>query len=199
MTGDLLLAFTGFAFSSSITPGPNNTMLLASGANYGFRRTVPHIAGINLGFVAMFVLVAIGLGALFTALPQLYLVLRYAGALYLLWLAWKIARAGSVQPGRAGGRPLTLWQAAAFQWVNPKAWIIVVGAVTVYLPVHHAFGPDLAALALVLLAVSAPCTSVWAGGGTVLRPLLRHPWRVRAFNVGMAALLVLSLMPLVRA
>ncbi len=197
MTADLLLAFTGFAFSSSITPGPNNTMLLASGANYGFRRTVPHLAGVTLGFAAMFVLVAAGLGQLFAALPQLYFVLRYAGALYLLWLAWKIARAGSVEPGKAAGRPFTLWQAAAFQAVNPKAWIIIVGAVTVYLPAH-AFGPDLMALALALVAVSVPCTSVWASGGTVLRPLLRHPARARLFNISMAALLVLSLMPLVR-
>lgn len=116
----LLLAFAGFAFVSSITPGPNNAMLLASGVNYGFRRTVPHIAGISLGCVAMVLLVGLGLEQAFAAVPQLYDVLRYTGAAYLLWLAWKIARAGPVVEGASGGRPMTFCQAAAFQWINPQ-------------------------------------------------------------------------------
>ena len=124
MTAELLLAFAGFAFVSSVTPGPNNAMLLASGVNYGFRRTVPHIAGISLGCVAMLILVGLGLGRLFAAVPQLYLILRYAGAAYLLWLAWKIATAGPMTDQKAASRPMTFWQAAAFQWVNPKAWIL---------------------------------------------------------------------------
>ncbi len=107
MTAALLLAFIGFAFVSSITPGPNNTMLLASGVNYGFRRTLPHIAGISLGCMVMLLLVGLGLGQVFAALPQLYGVLRYAGAAYLLWLAWKIATAGAMTAHESeGGRPL---------------------------------------------------------------------------------------------
>lgn len=196
MTPALLLAFAGFAFVSSITPGPNNTMLLASGANYGFRRTVPHIAGISLGCMAMLLLVGLGLGQAFAAVPLLYDVLRCAGAVYLLWLAWKIATAGMVGDHGAGsGRPLTFWQAAAFQWVNPKAWIMVVGAASTYAP-RDDFGRGVVVLAVLLGLVNAPSICVWAGFGTALRPWLSQPRRVRVFNVGMALLLVLSLLPM---
>ena len=196
MTPGLLLAFAGFSFVSSITPGPNNTMLLASGVNYGFRRTVPHIVGISLGCVVMLLLVGFGLGQAFTAIPWLYGALRYAGALYLLWLAWKIATAGPMaDPKLPGGRPMTFWQAAAFQWVNPKAWILVVGAVSTYAP-RDDFARGVALLALLLGVVNAPSICIWAGFGTVLRPYLSHPRRVRVFNVAMALLLVLSLLPM---
>lgn len=189
-----MLAFVSFAFVSSITPGPNNAMLLASGVNYGFRRTVPHIAGISLGCVAMLILVGFGLGEVFAAVPLIYGVLRYAGAAYLLWLAWNIAQAGPMTVRGAGGQPMTFWQAAAFQWVNPKAWIMVVGAVTTYAP-RDAFAQNVAVLAVLLGLVNLPSICVWAGCGTVLRPFLSHPGRVRAFNGAMALLLVLSLLP----
>ncbi len=189
-----MLAFAGFAFVSSITPGPNNAMLLASGANYGFRRTVPHIAGISLGVVAMLVLVGFGLGQVFAAVPLIYVVLRCAGAAYLLWLAWTIARAGPMTGRQGSGRPMTFWQAAAFQWVNPKAWIMVVGAVTTYAP-RDGSGQNVAALAVLLGLVNASSVSVWAGFGTALRPFLSDPGRVRLFNWTMALLLVLSLLP----
>ncbi len=185
-----MLAFVGFAFVGSITPGPNNAMLLASGVNYGFRRTVPHIAGISLGCVAMLVLVGLGLGQVFAAVPLIYGVLRYAGAAYLLWLAWTIARAGPMTGRPAGGQPVTFWQAALFQWVNPKAWIMVVGAVTTYAP-RDGFGRNIAVLAVLLGLVNLPSICVWAGCGTVLRPFLSHPGRVRAFNW----VLALSLLP----
>ena len=195
MTPELLLAFAGFAFVSSITPGPNNTMLLASGVNYGFRRTVPHIAGISLGCVFMLILVGLGLGQVFAAVPQFYDVLRYAGAAYLLWLAWKIATSGPMVDQKATGRPLTFLQAAAFQWVNPKAWIMVVGAASTYAP-RDDFGRNVIVLAILLGLVNAPSICVWAGFGTALRPLLSRPSRVRAFNVIMALLLVASLLPM---
>ena len=189
-----MLAFVGFAFVGSITPGPNNAMLLASGVNYGIRRTVPHIAGISLGCVAMLVLVGLGLGQVFAAVPLIYGVLRYAGAAYLLWLAWTIARAGPMTGRPAGGQPMTFWQAALFQWVNPKAWIMVVGAVTTYAP-RDGFGRNIAVLAVLLGLVNLPSICIWAGCGTVLRPFLSHPGRVRAFNWVMALLLALSLLP----
>lgn len=192
MTLELLLAFAGFAFVSSVTPGPNNTMLLASGVNYGFRRTVPHIAGISLGCVAMLILVGLGPGQVFTAVPQLYLVLRYAGAAYLLWLAWKIANAGPMTDQKAVSQPMTFWQAAAFQWVNPKAWILVIGAVSTYAP-RDGFGLN---VAMLLGLVNAPTICIWAGFGTAVRPLLTHPGRARMFNVTMALLLILSLLPM---
>ena len=191
----LLLAFASFAFANSITPGPNNAMLLASGVNHGLRRTLPHIAGIVLGCVVMFVLIGLGLGQVFAAFPQLYAVLRYMGAAYLLWLAWKIACAGPMTGQAAGRRPLTFWQAAAFQWVNPKAWIISVGAVSTYVP-RDGLGRNMALLAVLLVLVMAPSNAVWAGGGAMLRPLLFHPGRARVFNVTMALLLVLSLAPI---
>jgi threonine/homoserine/homoserine lactone efflux protein len=195
MTPALMLAYASFAFVGSITPGPNNAMLLASGLNYGFRRTVPHIAGVSFGCVAMLVLVGLGLGAVFTAVPIFYTALRYAGVAYLLWLAWRIARSGPMADRQTSGRPMTFWQAAAFQWVNPKAWILVVGAVSTYAP-RDGFALNVAVLALLLGLVNAPSICVWAGFGTLLRPFLSDPRRVRVFNVAMAALLVLSLLPI---
>ncbi len=195
MTPGLLIAFIGFAFVSSITPGPNNTMLLASGANHGFRRTLPHIAGISLGCAVMLVLVGLGLGQAFAAVPVLYEVLRYAGAAYLLWLAWKIATSGPMPDRKSAGRPFTFLQAAAFQWVNPKAWIMVVGAATTYAP-REGFGRNVVVLAILLGLVNAPSVSVWAGFGTALRPFLSHPGRVRVFNSVMALLLIASLLPM---
>lgn len=195
MNAAVLTAFCGFAFVASVTPGPNNAMLLASGVNYGFLRTLPHIAGISLGCVVMLLLVGLGLGQMFSAVPQLYGVLRYAGAAYLLWLAWKIARSGPTQERRAEGRPMTFWHAMAFQWVNPKAWVMVVGAVSTYAP-RQDFARNVMVLALLLGLVNTPTVCVWAGFGTALRPLLSHPVRVRIFNVTMALLLVASLVPL---
>jgi len=190
-----MLAFASFAFASSITPGPNNTMLLASGVNHGFRRTVPHIAGISLGCMAMLILVGLGLGEVFAAVPFIYGALRCAGAAYLLWLAWNIAQAGPMADRKASVRPMTFWQAVAFQWINPKAWIMVVGAVSTYAP-RDGFGQNVVVLALLLGLVNTPSICVWAGCGTALRPFLSHPVRVRVFNVMMALLLVLSLLPI---
>ncbi|HJS85841.1 MAG TPA: LysE family translocator [Acetobacteraceae bacterium] len=195
MSAELLLAFAGFAFATSITPGPNNAMLLASGVNHGFRRTLPHMAGVCLGCVLMLVLVALGLGALFTATPVLYVALRYISGAYLLWLAWRIARSGPVAAGHGRGRPMSFLEAAAFQWVNPKAWIMVVGAVTTYAP-RDGFPRAVAVIAVLFLAINAPSISLWAGCGVALRRVLTHPRRVRAFNGAMALLLVLSLYPL---
>jgi threonine/homoserine/homoserine lactone efflux protein len=197
MTADLLLAYSGFAFVTSVTPGPNNVMLLASGVNHGFRRTLPHVAGVSLGCVLMLVLVGLGLGELFAAVPMLYSTLRYASCAYLLWLAWHIARSGPVAAGGRRGRPMTFLQAAAFQWVNPKAWVLVVGAVTTYAP-REDFLRSVAVLAVLLALINTPCISLWAGCGVALRRALSHPARVRAFNVTMGLLLVLSLYPIVR-
>jgi threonine/homoserine/homoserine lactone efflux protein len=135
MTADLLLAFIAFAFVTSVTPGPNNMMLLASGVNFGLRRSLPHMFGISLGFMLLVASVGLGLGQVFEQVPMLYNVLRYAGAAYLLYLAWKIANAGAPDSqGDASAKPFSFLQAAAFQWVNPKAWIMAIGAITTYTP-----------------------------------------------------------------
>ena len=132
--GDLLSALVLFAFVASATPGPNNMMVLTSGVNYGFRRSIPHMAGIALGFGLMILLVGLGFGQLFEWLPWLYAALKVLSVAYMVWLAWKIATAGPVTPdSRASdARPLTFLQAAAFQWINPKAWTICLAAVAAY-------------------------------------------------------------------
>jgi threonine/homoserine/homoserine lactone efflux protein len=192
MTPDLLLALAAFAFVTSVTPGPNNLMLLASGANFGLRRTLPHMLGIALGHAAMVALVGLGLAALFEAQPRLKLALATVSTVYLLWLAWRIATAAPPGEGRAPGRPMTFLEAAAFQWVNPKAWTMALGAVSLY-----ATGTVASALtvACVFAAVNLPSVSIWAALGVRLRRLLGGRARLRAFNRVMAALLVASLWP----
>src|SRR5215472_9311050 len=127
MTLDQILTFVLFAFAISITPGPNNTMVLASGANFGLWPTIPHLLGIDLGFALMIIAVGVGIGGLFAAFPALHAALRYIGALYLLFLAWKIATAGRTDGATGRKKPLSFLQAASFQWVNPKGWIAATG------------------------------------------------------------------------
>lgn len=194
MTLDQILAFALFAFVISITPGPNNTMVLASGANFGLRPTIPHLLGIDLGFALMIIAVGSGIGGLFTALPELQTGLRYVGALYLLYLAWKIA--SSARPDTQAGRrkPLSFLQAATFQWVNPKGWIAATGAVATYTPAAGYFA-NLVTVAAVFALVMGPCITLWAAVGTSFRRLLSKPAYLRAFNAAMAVLLVASLYP----
>jgi threonine/homoserine/homoserine lactone efflux protein len=194
MTPDLLLGLLAFAFVSSITPGPNNLMMMSSGANYGIRRSIPHALGISLGHAFMVVLVGLGLAQVFEAAPWTKTALAAISVAYLLWLAWRIANAPP--PGRpaAEGRPLTFLQAAAFQWVNPKAWTMALTAVTLY----TAGGPwAVLPVALVFALVNLPSISCWLLMGVQIRRLLTSPARLRAFNWTMAALLVASLWPTV--
>ncbi|PQP03396.1 lysine transporter LysE [Pseudomonas frederiksbergensis] len=193
---DLLLGFALFALVTSITPGPNNTMLLASGVNFGFNRTIPHMLGITCGFFVLVVAVGFGLGTVFQTYPLLYTVLRYVGAAYLLYLAWKIARSGPVAEGEQGeGKPISYLGAAAFQWVNPKAWIMASGAISTYTPMQGYF-TNVIVIAAVFALINLPSVGVWAGCGTLLRNVLRDRRWLRLFNWGMALLLVASLYPL---
>jgi threonine/homoserine/homoserine lactone efflux protein len=192
MTPDLLVALALFGFVSSITPGPNNTMLMASGANFGFARTVPHLSGVVVGFPLMVIGVGLGLGGLFAAVPLLHDVLRILGAAYLLYLAYKLATSDSLSSGRSAAAPMTFWQAVAFQWVNPKAWAMALGTVTNFAPKDH-YAQNVVIAALVFALVNGPCVSSWAGFGVVLRRFLARPGALRAFNVTMAVLLVGSL------
>jgi threonine/homoserine/homoserine lactone efflux protein len=196
VTFDLLLAFVAFAFVTAVTPGPNNVMLLASGVNFGFLRSVPHMLGIAFGMMVLVAAVGVGLGGLFRAYPMLYEVLRWVGAAYLLYLAWGIARSGAPKKaGGAAGRPMGFVGAAAFQWVNPKAWVMALGAVTAYVP-QDGYFRNVLVVAVVFGLVVAPSVGVWAGFGMALRRFLESPGRVRSFNLAMALLLVLSLYPL---
>lgn len=196
MTYETLLALMTFAFVSSITPGPNNLMVLASGANFGLRRTMPHLLGICLGHAFMVLLIGMGLGQVFETWPVAHMALKVASVAYMGWLAWKIAHSAAPQGAQATGRPFSFLQAAAFQWVNPKAWVMGVTAVTVYAdPGGGLYGALLVALAF--CATNFPSVTVWAWMGTQVARWLRSPIRLRTFNWTMAALLMASLIPVV--
>jgi threonine/homoserine/homoserine lactone efflux protein len=195
---ETLIPYALYCVAMSGTPGPNNVMVLASGANYGFMRTQPHIWGINIGFSLMMFILALGLGSVFLAEPRLQIALKIIGVAYMLWLAFKIATAGGVSDGQAEGKPLTFLQGAAFQWVNPKAWMMILGAVSVYGPSGYTPFEKALYLSLVMLVAGAPPTHIWAAFGMGIRRFLQNPKALRAFNITMAALLVLSLIPMLR-
>jgi len=193
MALDLLPALVAFAFVTVITPGPNNLMLMASGANFGFRRTVPHMLGVGLGFPSMVVLVGLGVMQVFDTWPASYTLLRGLSVAYLLYLAWRIANAAPPEATAPGGRPLGFLQSAAFQWVNPKAWSMALSAITLY-----AASRDLAAVLWVggvYVGVSAISTTGWTILGQELRGLLTNRARLHVFNRVMAGLLVATLIP----
>lgn len=196
MSLEVFLSLLLFAFATSITPGPNNMMLLASGVNFGFRRTIPHMLGIGGGFLVLLLAVGLGLGAVLTAFPPLFVALKIAGGLYLLWIAWKIGSARALgEGGRSGARPMTFLEAAAFQWVNPKAWVMAISAMAAY-TTEERYLFTVLVVAFAFAVVNLPSVSTWAGFGSVLREWLSHPVRLKWFNVIMAVLLVLSLWPM---
>jgi len=195
MSTTLLLSFLTFALVSSITPGPNNVMLMASGANFGFRPTLPHLAGVSLGFAAMVILVGLGLAGIFAAAPWLYEILRWVGAAYLVFFAYKIATSKGLGSSENKGRPVTFLQAVAFQWVNPKAWSMILSAVTTFAPPDPTIG-HIGLLTLLLCAVGLPCSLIWMTFGLGLKNFLSQPGALRAFNITMAVLLIVSLYPL---
>jgi threonine/homoserine/homoserine lactone efflux protein len=185
-----------FAMVTSITPGPNNTMLLASGVNFGLRRTVPHMLGISAGVAFMSILVGFGLAQAFARFAWMYTVLETVSVLYLLYLAWKIATSSTVQLRAGERRPMGFLEAAAFQWINPKAWMMVLTAATT-IHLHASLSINAALMALVFIVVGLPCITVWAAGGVSLRRFLGDPRRLRLFNWTMATLLLASLYPIV--
>jgi threonine/homoserine/homoserine lactone efflux protein len=193
MTYETLLSLATFAFVTSITPGPNNLMLMASGANFGLRRTVPHMLGIGIGFVAMVIIVGLGLAQLFTAMPALYTVLKFLSIAYLLYLAWRIATADGMGSANKTGRPMTFLEAALFQWVNPKAWTMALASIAIYAP-SQTFAA-IALVAIVFGAINLPSVSTWTVLGQQMKRFLTTGRRLRIFNWTMAALLVLSLIP----
>ncbi|MGL4243225.1 MAG: LysE family translocator [Beijerinckiaceae bacterium] len=195
---ETLLPYILYCVAMSGTPGPNNVMVLASGVNYGYRASLPHIFGINIGFSLMMFLMALGLGAVFLAEPRLQTALKIIGIAYMLWLAWKIATASGVGEGETRGRPMTFLEGAAFQWVNVKAWMMIMGAIAVYAPPGYTPLQKALYLSLVMLIAGAPPTHVWTLFGVGIRRFLQNPRALRAFNVTMALLLVASLVPMLR-
>lgn len=196
MTYELFTGLVLFAFASSITPGPNNIMLMASGVNFGLRRTLPHMLGVSIGHGAMTLILGLGLVQIFEIIPWLRTALTVISVAYLLWLAWRVANAAPPADAREGTRPLTFLQAAGFQWVNPKAIYMSIYAQTNFAPEATGWGGAVA-VAVVFALVNLPSVATWVWGGTQLRRWLDGPGRLKAFNWTMAALLVLSLYPMV--
>ena len=195
MSNPLLIAFIVFAAVMYLTPGPNNIMVLSSGLTYGFRPTVPHIAGITFGCAFMVAAVGLGFGTVFVAYPVLQTILKYAGAAYLVYLAAMIAMSEPVKPGEDNGRrPMTFWGAALFQWVNVKGWVMVIGTITAYAGIAR-FPWNIAIQVVLCLVLGVVSTSVWTLSGSSLRTLMTSPRAVRVFNIVMAALLLASLIP----
>ena len=183
-----------FAFVSGITPGPNNIMVMSSGVNFGLRPSLPHVAGTLGGIFLVMLLAGEGVNGLLHAFPWLYNALRFAALLYMLYLAWRIAATSTVHEGGKATRPLTFLQAAAFQWVNPKVWAVGLAAITTFArPAHLA--TDVVAVAAVVVVTSAPNLLIWTVFGTLMRRALSSPGAARFFNLTMAILLVLSLVP----
>jgi threonine/homoserine/homoserine lactone efflux protein len=191
----VILASFPFLLSMAFTPGPNNILVASSGVNFGFRATIPHILGITLGFPMMLLLVGLGLARVFIAVPAVHLVFKYVSIAYLLYLAWRIATAAAVGDARGTAKPLTFLQAAAFQWVNVKAWVTAVSAVATYTLVNSSLPLQIFAIALVALATACASASSWTLFGHFLRDYLHTESRRRLFNYGMAGLLVLSIVP----
>ncbi len=191
----LFAALCLFAFASSITPGPNNMMLMASGANFGWKRTFPHWLGVVTGFSIMIVGCGLGLGGLFTAFPVLHEILKWVGAAYLVWLAYKVGSSKKLSGGGSSGKPMSFLAAVAFQAVNPKAWAMALTAVTVYLPPQNYLANLMIATA-VFAGINAPCVACWLSFGIGMRRFLENPKALQAFNIVMALLLIASLIPM---
>ena len=195
MTFEIFVALCIFSLVSSVTPGPNNVMLFASGVNFGFSRTIPHMFGISIGFGVMLACVGAGIGIVVTQAPWALLAIKIVGGLYMLYLAWKIANAGPVKVAEGQAKPMSFLAAAAFQWVNPKAWMMATFAMATY-TAHGSYALNVAIVSLVFAAINLPAVGVWAGFGMALRQWLRDPVRLKIFNITMALLLVASLWPM---
>lgn len=200
----LILSFFQFCVTMSITPGPNTMMLAVSGVNFGFKRTLGHMLGITIGFPIMFIAAGFGLGEVFTLFPTLYDILKIVGFIYLLYLAWKIANfSGSMfndnedlSTLRTGSKPFSFWQAAGFQWLNPKAWVFVLVSSTNYTSMESQWPllSQIMLLSFIVFLVSIPAVTIWAYFGSALAPLLKNNTIRRVFNVTMAVLIVVSVL-----
>jgi threonine/homoserine/homoserine lactone efflux protein len=195
MTWNLALALIAFSAITAFTPGPNNTLLMASGMNFGFKRSLPLVLGVCIGFPFMIACVGLGLGKVFDVFPVLYTALKYAGAAYMLWMAWKIANSGPAGEADADAKPLSFVNMALFQWINPKGWIMSVTALAAYtLPDHYYVG--VASVVAAFMFMGFTSASTWTLFGSALRHVMNDARYYRWINYALAALLVLSLVPI---
>ncbi len=195
----MLISIASFTMATVMTPGPNNIMLLSSGLTFGYKRTIPHILGVMLGFPLMVVCVGLGIGTIFELFPMVFTILKVVGITYLLWMAWKIANSkGSYDTqGSSSGRPFTFIQAAVFQWVNPKAWIMAITSTASFTT-----NPDIVLIQILVIAFIYMCsglisTNSWALGGVFLKKLIKNERSIRIFNITMAVLIVASVLPFI--
>jgi threonine/homoserine/homoserine lactone efflux protein len=186
------IALVGFSFASSVTPGPNNVLLWASGASFGLRRTLPHVFGTAVGIGLMTLAVAAASGAILAAIPGLATAMKVGGTLYLLWLAWQILRAGALERTDVA-RPFGLISAAAFQLINPKAWIFAFGAVTTFRPADVPVVAGSMLVVVTMMAVIVPTALLWAGAGDVIGRMVTSRRARRVVSLGLAALLLGSI------
>jgi len=186
-----------FILATSITPGPNNVMILASGANHGFKKSIPHLLGIDLGFPIMMIAVGLGAGQLFQQSPAIFSWLKIIGVIYLSYLAFKIATAPVQNFESIKAQPMTFFQALLFQWVNPKAWIMCIGAVVTFTVADASYLYQVFIIALLFFVLGSPCTISWLWFGSILRRLLLQEKYLRVFNLSMGLLLMTSLIPVI--
>ena len=198
MTLDLITALIAFAFVTSITPGPNNLMLMISGTNFGFSRTIPHMMGVAIGFTFMIGMIGVGLKEMFDAFPMSYNILKIISVIFLTYLAWKIANAAPLNKDdvKKNAKPLNFLQAAAFQWINPKAWIMAVSAIGTYTSGSESM-MNIILVALIFGAINLPSVSLWVCMGTQLQRILNSSIRLKIFNISAALLLIGSLYPVI--
>jgi threonine/homoserine/homoserine lactone efflux protein len=193
----LILASVPFMVSMGITPGPNNILVASSGVNFGFRASVPHILGITFGYPLMLLIIGIGLAKIFIAVPLFHVILKYVSIAYLLYLAAHLAMNTALGEARRTVKPMSFLQAVLFQWVNGKAWIIALGAVTTYTVVDSTLPLQIVALTSIAVLVTLVCVCCWTFFGAVMRQFLHTEKRRRWFNYSMAALLVASIVPVI--
>lgn len=189
MEWQFFFSVTVFALVMTGTPGPNNVMLTASGANFGYRRSIPHFIGIGLGLVSLIILNGVGLGVLFQTYPMIQQVLKVLGSSYLLYLAWKIAASQSnPSDSQITGKPMTCFEAMLFQYLNPKAWMMSITAVGSFAYSDEGYWGSVLAISAIFILVQIHTSSVWVGFGTLIRRWLSSPQAWRRFNIGMGAL-----------
>lgn len=192
---EFYLSILIFAISSTVTPGPNNIMILTSGLNYGVKKSIPHLLGISFGFPMMIIVIGFGFSIIFERYPVFNEVIKILGVVYLLYLAWLIASSSPVSLEGKRSKPLNFFQAALFQWVNPKAWVVATGAVSAYTSVSSDILAQVIFIALAFLIVAIPSLSVWLIFGVGIKKYLKSARHQKLFNLSMALLLIGSIIP----
>lgn len=191
------MAIFVFAVSTTITPGPNNIMIMTSGLNFGPKLSMPHYLGICIGFPVMVVMIGFGFGFVFEKFPLLHEVIKIAGIFYLLYLSWIIANSAPKELAGGKSKPISFFQAVLFQWINPKAWIMATSAVAAYTNSSGDIYSQVLFIGAIFMLVTFPCIGVWLFFGIKLKRLLQSPSQQQLFNRLMATLLVISILPIV--